>query len=80
MTLGSPFKQTKNDNPGPGSYNPELSIIKIKPTARTASINEPLYECVRRVSDNPPHVYDGHLKPFGADVNGRAVWGKRSPE
>ena len=76
MRLGTPFKEEKNDNPGPGSYNPELSIIKIKPTARSASINEQIFSA-KRLGDNPPHVYDGHLKPFGADVTDRAVWGKR---
>ena len=73
ITMGSPFKFSPSDTPGPGTYEADLSIEKIKPTNRSFSINKPLYT-IKRVGDNPPHVYDGHLKPFGADVNDRAIW------
>ena len=32
---------------------------------------------IKRLGDNPPHVYDGHHKPFGSDITDRAVWGRK---
>ena len=29
----------------------------------------------KRSEDPSPAVYDGHHKPFGGDINNRAVWG-----
>lgn len=71
-----PYALTASDTPGPGTYDADISIDRIKPSTRSVGIHEELHK-QRRIGDNPPHVYDSHLRPFGSDVNDRAIWGSR---
>ena len=40
ITMGQPYKFTPSDTPGPGTYDADISIDRIKPTNRSVSINE----------------------------------------
>lgn len=70
MTLGGPYKWKPDDNPGPGTYEADKSLDSIKASSPSAKLHELLIPNKR--SENPyPQVYDGHLKPFGADNKNR---------
>lgn len=75
MTLGGPYVfKPRNDSPGPGTYDADKAIDSILPSTSIVKINDLLVP-FKRLPEVTPFVYDGHLKPFGADVNDRAVWG-----
>ena len=38
--MGGPYVHDKSDTPGPGTYDADISLDRIKPNTRSASINE----------------------------------------
>ena len=76
FTIGQKKPAVYNQNPGPGDYNPNDSIVKSK--SSTAIIREETYKLPKREERNPsPGQYDGHLKSFGSDVKGSVDFGNK---
>ena len=76
MTIGSKYKQEKNDNPPPGYYDVERAQDSIRHNSPKVFIKEPLVR-FKRPQDPTPEPYDGHLKSFGSDVKGNVDFGNK---
>mmetsp|Transcript_1434 Transcript_1434/g.1935 ORF Transcript_1434/g.1935 Transcript_1434/m.1935 type:complete len:294 (+) Transcript_1434:192-1073(+) len=77
IMLGGKYKQTYDQNPGPGTYEIEEAASAIKHRPQSAVIREPTYLRVKPSESNPdPGQYDAHLTPFGSGLKSNVDIGK----
>ena len=86
VTMGNKYKFVPKEGPAPGQYDADRANSVTKAKSRVAAItNEPrntsqFMDGVNRYGAeqaNDPGQYDGHLKPFGADINTKVTMGNK---
>ena len=76
MTLGGKYEWKADSNPAPGQYEPEGAVGQVKPRSKAALIREETGYKVPREPSPDAGMYDGHIKPFGANDKQMTLGGK----
>ena len=74
MTLGGKYKWKPNDNPPPGLYEADKAADATRSKSPSTKFHKLLIPN-KRDADPTPEPYDGHIKPFGADLGNKMTLG-----
>ena len=86
VTMGNKYKFVPKEGPPPGLYDPDLADGQTKAKTRAANISPEKRDTGAFLdgnqrygaeSANDPGKYDGHIKPFGADITTKVTMGNK---